>query len=585
LLFDTYGQKYGIDYTYLPPDTVLVAPIYLLRSYEAKQQNNRNLITARYKIEVPPNTYIKVEKVEEGKNGKAEASSGVKTTINLEDAKKWFETEFLVYLQKEIGPVTTNWLLLQEQEEKVYMTPAGPVAINPVTILFSVYGTPEQQKKIKEYLAAAGIKIKNLTGSTGGRKQYIRRFYQVIYTDVQEAAMVLKREYPDIIITTVPLQKLLIIHASEKTHKEIQNFLTKIDVPPVEGPPTHQRAFKLFNARAIDVVEILKNLFGTSQKDQGTVMKDKTVIQSQSQSQKDQTVIQGQTKFENEKRIEAPKSPKFAADPRTNSIIAIGTAEELEKISSIIRKLDIRNKQIKLAIRIQSIDNSISKSLGFNWQSLSGGNLLMSVVDGALNLIFDSTRSLAALNITATLDALEEQNLSHKLSDVTIIAEDNVGYNEQYKINFGGGSGSSGENQPEAPPPAKIRAGGQIIIPVGETLQQFEYGLTLTIRPHIAEDGQIILDLASNMGSTPINGPQGSIVIPENSFHTRLRVKNKETIVLSGIIRDEKSKTYRKVPLLGDIPLIGPLFSSRSSTNSHSELLIVITPEILDDTK
>jgi len=577
LLFDIYGAKYGIDYIYIPPDTVLVAPVHVLNAYKAKQKRNEDFIVERYKIEAPPNTYLVTKK------DKTDGIEVITTTIELEKAKSWFKEEFLKYLEKEVGPITTNWLLLQEQEEKVYMTPDGPVAVNPAVILFSVYGTSEQQKKIKKYLAAAGIKIKNLTESAG-KIHYIRRFYQVTYLDPEKTVKILKREYPDAAISFIPGQKILIVHAAKETHNEISNFLAKIDIPPVEGPPIHQRTFKLSNARAIDVVAILNNLFGASEKGQQTTVSSSTVEQKITGDRavmKEQTVI-------GEKEAEGKKFPKFAADPRTNSIIAIGTAEDLEKIASIIQKLDVKNKQIKLAIRIQSIDSSIFRKLGFNWQSLSGGNLLMSVVDGALSLIFDSTRSLAALNITATLDALEEQNLSHKLSDVTIITEDNLGYNQPYnkdnKDQKSDASDSS-KNQAEAPPSAFISAGGQIIIPVGDTLQPFRYGLLLSVSPRVTEDNEIIIDLTSIMGSAPTNGPQESIIIPEHSIHTRLRVKNKETIVLSGIIRDEKSKTYRKVPFLGDIPLIGPLFSSRSSTNSHSELLIVITPEILEDAK
>ena len=122
----------------------------------------------------------------------------------------------------------------------------------------------------------------------------------------------------------------------------------------------------------------------------------------------------------------------------------------------------------------------------------------------------------------------------------------------------------------------------------GATTTQFkEAVLSLTVTPQITPDDRIIMDLLvtkDSVGQVITNERGGQVPsIDTRSVETQVLVNNGQTVVLGGIYETEKSEDYRKVPFLGDIPVVGYLFRSTTRVSNKSELLIFVTPKILKE--
>ena len=252
------------------------------------------------------------------------------------------------------------------------------------------------------------------------------------------------------------------------------------------------------------------------------------------------------------------------ADPRTNTLIVTGTQEDLALVEGLIPKLDQPVPQVSLRVRIQEVQSNLTRSLGLKWNSIAGGNVAASILDSGLSLIFDSTRSLAALNIMATLDALQQQGLSRALRDVN-----------QTVLN----------NQT-----ARLQSGETFFIRrvVNDQVERvpFDVGLIVEVTPQITADGQILLnikaEISGNVQRNPVDGDVDRFT--KQVVTTTLRVKDGETVVLGGLTSQESNQSQQGVPLLMDIPLIGELFKQRTNESTDKELLVVITADILKET-
>ncbi|RDI94716.1 type II and III secretion system protein [Meiothermus sp. QL-1] len=372
----------------------------------------------------------------------------------------------------------------------------------------------------------------------------VREFYQVRSGDPAALAAFVQQEVPGVTVRAVPGQNVLSISGPTRLVNEALNFLQRIDVPRTAAPatPVVQKSFALSHARAVELADVLSKAIAA----QG------------------QPPAQGQA--------QTPPQVTVVAEPRTNTLIVTGTAEQIALAERLIPTLDRPVQQVQLQIRVQAVQSEVVRNLGLKWESIAGGNLVASFLSTGLNLIFDATRSLTSLNIRAVLDALEQQNLSRRLSDATVLVEDNYGA-DTADLRATGARG------------AEIKVGGRLIVPitVGEQLsvREFDYGLLVRVRPQITADGNILLEVFTQTGEDPAPGPNNSIRIPQQSTLSKLRIRDGQTVVLGGLIQKVTNTTENKIPLLGDIPLLGELFKQRSSSVKDDELIVIITGNIV----
>lgn len=289
-------------------------------------------------------------------------------------------------------------------------------------------------------------------------------------------------------------------------------------------------------------------------------------------------------------------------DPRTNSLIVTETAAKLTEIRSLIDLIDIPIRQVMIEARIVIAQSSLDEELGIRW---GGGHTNTNFGGNALSISGD-TANVSALNqamIDGTPGALSYPGallvdlgvaepagsfaVGFTSKDVFLTAElsalEAVGKGEvvsQPKVITGDKQKASIKSGTEVPY-QESSAGGA-------TATQFkEAVLQLDVTPNITPDDRILLDLIINqdsIGDLVPSGNGGSIpTIDTTQLTTQVLVGNGETIVLGGVFRTEDLEKVSKVPILGDLPVMGQFFRSSSTSRTKTETLIFITPRILAD--
>ena len=294
-------------------------------------------------------------------------------------------------------------------------------------------------------------------------------------------------------------------------------------------------------------------------------------------------------------------------DARTNTLIVKDTAETISNIRDLISKIDIAVKQVMIEARIVSATDTFSKELGVKWGILSQGvhsnrNLL---VGGSEQTIWDLKKySMQSMTVNGqTVD----------YPSYTITRPDNLSVNlgaanPAGQIAFGllsisdllldlELSAMQADNKGEVisspkvltadKQTAKIMSGTQIpyqeASASGATSTSFvEAALSLEVTPNITPEGRIGMDLSIENGSPTI--VNGATAVSKDSIKTNVVVDDGQTVVLGGVFKNTLGNDVTKIPFLGDLPYVDRFFKRTSKTNNKQELLIFVTPKLVNDT-
>lgn len=293
-------------------------------------------------------------------------------------------------------------------------------------------------------------------------------------------------------------------------------------------------------------------------------------------------------------------------DERTNTLIIKDVAESIQNIHALVDKIDIPVRQVMIEARIVSANDTFSKEIGVRWGILSNGaannrNLL---VGGSNQTLWD----LKEFDMQST--TVNGQTVTYPKYDISRPDNLNVDLgasNPAGRIAFGllgmsdlmldlELSAMQADNRGEVistpkvltadKQTAKVSSGTQIpyqeASASGATATSFkEAALSLEATPNITPDGKIGLELKITNGTpTIING---TVAIAEDSISTNVIVEDGQTVVLGGVFKNQISNGVNKVPFLGDLPYIGRAFRNNKQTNDKQELLIFITPKLIND--
>lgn len=421
-----------------------------------------------------------------------------------------------------------------------------PIPGNPNGLFANA--TEAQHTQLAEILKAVDTPIVQAPTS----EPVVRRIYTLNFANAARIADFLRKEVKGISAEVIEGQPIVVVRGTEKQQQEVADLITNLDKPTSEqaaAASRTQRVYKLKFANAPGLVEALSKV-NTGTATSGSQPSTSTGL------------------------------PSLVADPSTNSIIAVGSDAQIRNFEVTLAQLDVPKQQVQLQVRIQAVNSSVIRELGLKWETISGGNLVASILEKGLSLIFDATRSLASLNIRATLNALESQNLSRRISDANLLVESGYG-NDTSDLRQANAAG------------AELKAGGKLLIVTTtastsqgggqQSVREFDVGLTLRLRPRITPDGQIILEVYTQTGGQPEVLAPDRTFLPVNSTLSNFRLKDGQTVVMGGLVQTTSKNTENKVPLLGDIPLIGALFKQTTVENSQEELIIIITANIVKE--
>jgi type IV pilus assembly protein PilQ len=267
------------------------------------------------------------------------------------------------------------------------------------------------------------------------------------------------------------------------------------------------------------------------------------------------------------------KRGHIEVDKRTNALLVTDIDDRLSQAESMIRSLDTRTPQVEIVARLVDVDRSASRSLGIDWSlnnldlGDAGAHEGVAVTPGQVpspagTVKFGTVKGFGS--IEATLTALETQNKANIISNPRITTVNNR--------------------------EASVVVGQQIPLIVqdfaGNAVTQLTtIGIKLSVTPHINVGNKITMDVHPEVSDLSSQATvQGGIIINTTMADTRVMVNDGETAVIGGLIRSNESDTYRGVPVLMDLPLLGNLFKSSTKVKQKRELLIFLTPKVLGET-
>ncbi len=302
----------------------------------------------------------------------------------------------------------------------------------------------------------------------------------------------------------------------------------------------------------------------------------------------------------------------IGVDERTNTLLVQDTAERLQDIRRMVRTLDVPIKQVLIESRIVVVNDDFSRDLGVRLgvtayeENSSDGVTVISGTGAGTDTMIGSALSNRADPSNGTVFPIELPSLNNRYN-VSVPIADAAGrfslavLETDYLVDLeltaleaeGRGEIVSTPrvitaNQKEARIEQGVEIPFQQSASSGATTVQFKKAvLSLTVTPQITPDDNIIMDLLvskDNVGAVISTGGLGGTVpsIDTRQVQTQVLVADGQTVVLGGIYETERRETISKVPLLADIPGVGNLFKSKQRVNNKAELLIFVTPRILD---
>jgi type IV pilus assembly protein PilQ len=277
----------------------------------------------------------------------------------------------------------------------------------------------------------------------------------------------------------------------------------------------------------------------------------------------------------------------ITVDERTNNIIAYQTQDRLDELRRIVAQLDIPVRQVMIEARIVEANVNYNKSLGVRWggQTNRTGNGNFTAFGGASNT--GTTTAAGTTTPFVDLGAADATSgigigflTSNVLLDLELNAMEATGNGEivsQPKVVT-----SDKET-------AKILKGTEVpyqeASSSGATTVSFkEASLSLEVTPQITPDNRIIMEVKVTKDEPDyLNEVLGVPPIKKNAVNAKVLVNDGETIVIGGVFSNTQSKTTDKVPFLGDVPYLGRLFRRDVVSEAKSELLVFLTPRIMNN--
>ncbi len=379
----------------------------------------------------------------------------------------------------------------------------------------------------------------------------------------------------DGLLIAYPNTNSIIITDSVYNIKKIEVLIHAMDIPAPEGRGKIN-VYSLKNANAEDIAKLLSALVA------------RLPVPSQAggaQQVNPSTILEGPV--------------NISADKSTNSLIIVGAPADFELVKDVIQKLDVRRRQVYVETTIIEMGLARQRELGFEFQAanldqLEGNTATMAIggtnfgtignamVNGPAALATTNGLAVAAVKGTFTFKGIEYLNIGALLhavqtdADVNVLSTPNILTTDNQKAEI-----MVGQNVPfKVAQTQNAATGGAALL---NTYERKDVGIKLSLTPQITSDDNVRLEVNQEISdvvetsSVSDAGPTTN----KRSASTTVVVKDRETMVIGGLIRDNVTKSTIKVPLLGDIPVLGWLFKFKTTKIEKTNLMIFITPHII----
>lgn len=354
----------------------------------------------------------------------------------------------------------------------------------------------------------------------------------------------LKGQYPDVVFTPHPTINGFYAKGTQQELKEIKSKLPNLDQVPAPAPAPRREYITVNYGKADEIQTLLATLVP----DVGLNL-----------------------------------------DKRMGILIVEGTDEQIEQVQEVLANIDRPLKQVMLDFKVVELNETGSKNLGVQWSDDAGAM-------GVFNTTFAEIVPSLFYNPDRHMITNDEFSLGETESDLTAF---NLGTFGRSPLLIKAALSFVVENSDSktlASPRIATQSGEQAEVYVGQRypivfydpragqfqVQYVDIGTKLEATPEVKDDGHVVVEL------TPTTSSAGNLVnnqypiTYERTAKSKVRVKDGDTIVLGGLISDSEKHSVSKLPLLGDLPIIGALFRYESHSSDRNEVVFMVTPHIMD---
>ncbi len=260
---------------------------------------------------------------------------------------------------------------------------------------------------------------------------------------------------------------------------------------------------------------------------------------------------------------------KMKVEASTNSLVITDLPDNILKIENFLKGMDKPAKQVQIQVKVVEVDYDAARSLGINWVTAkdhptdrTAVRLSNDASIGGAKTNLSIGTIIKGVSIESVLQALENESKANIVSAPSIMVSDN----HEAKI-------ISGKKVPVV---TKDISGNTVV-------QFFDAAIKLEVTPHITPDGNIAMELHPQVSDIAGYSPAGQPIISNQEAQTKLTIKDGQTIVLGGVVKETKRKGNAGFPFLRKIPVLNLLFSSNEKASSKVELMVFVTPRIVND--
>ncbi len=370
----------------------------------------------------------------------------------------------------------------------------------------------------------------------------------------------------------------------------IKNLIPKIKLLDIENETVDKRMEIIYikNADAAEIVKTLDKLLSDESFAQSIKQEEVSIskIISKTKAKKTPTV---QT-MEIIPHIVGKGKPTVTVDTELNAVVVYATEREIREITSVIEKLDVERQQVYIKARIFEVSNDKASEIGMKY-GIGGGMInsagifgfsgALGTLDGGLAPVTSFTSLLGgltasnqdlvknlsrALALGVTMSLYKQNGATSLISEPSILCVNNkeaslyAGRTESVLSQSSTGASSTALTQ--------------------NSYTREDIGLTLKVKPRISADSKVSLEIKVSLEDV-IGGTPGSPTTTKSEVDTVSIVTNGETVIIGGLTKEKDVENVSKIPILGDIPILGIPFRHTSTERKKSNIVIMITPYIV----
>ena len=433
---------------------------------------------------------------------------------------------------------------------------------------------------------------------------------QIRYMKSSEMVQILKPFLSkNAVVVDVPNSNYIVIVDTDSNVKRLLRMVNLFDNEELQSVSPRVFVYPVQNGKAKDVANLLQQIFlgakpATASKAPATPARQTVPERKPAASHEAQLFTSGEGTASVVSDV-----TKIIPDEVTNSIIVLATPEDYQKIKNAIAQIDVPPRQVMIEALIVSVKLTNNLSFGLSWAlntdlklhpfkrdtNLSGNvsnnqGGLTSADPGnsqgvnATGFTFVGTDPTG--NVRAVLTALQDH------SNATVVAAPHILVSDNKEARIQIGSQIPIATSTSSTPVATTTTTGteNAIAVVGtSTIQYKDIGIILKVKPQVNDSGLINLDFSQEVSSVASQSVQvgglSEVTIDKTEAQSNLVARDGETIVIGGLIRQDKTHGRTGIPFLSRIPILGYLFGNTSDQNTRTELIILLTPHVVRNDK